>query len=753
MNMGKSRKLLMVTLTFVCTLGVMLAPSKVVKAGGATVTLEVSSGEDITAELKKAVNDTSNERVIIPSGSYTLGRCEITRSNVTIVARGATLKVRSDSAPRMIFTNTGSLTGIAVEGGTWNNTGSTGAAIRFCHSGTARHSGCTINGGNGNAVELYNSKELTLKKITIKGASRGLDIDNVKKMTADTVKASKCSNEGIRLDGVKAFVLKNSNFSDNKKYGIRILNNSYNATDTGVISSTTASSNGINGVHFEKVSGLQFDNVKINNNKNYGIAYYGYSTSNGANLICNSCEIKSNTSTGIRIDSKGYTTKVTLNNCTVSNNGSNGVDVTGKKCKAVVSGGSYKSNGPAKVKKSSHSTEGAGIDIINGATATVKKAVIQNNKSCGISIFASNSCPSDIENVTITDCKIINNLRHGIAAECAFKTSNGKRIATTNRKIKKMKIENNTISQNKNHGIMLMVNCTVSSLKGNSIKNNNQSGLYLTKSVVTKSQNNTISANKLYGANVTYSSKIAMNGDKITSNKNAGVYSYSSNMSLTSCTISKNGKFGIKASAGTLKANKCIVVKNKSAGIRTENKVNASITKNTISSNVEGISIQKNTKAKNVDGNIVKGNGNRGIYCDSSTISSMRQNTITGHKTRGICISKNSKAHKVENNILSNPVSSKELVVDGGAKSNVPDTVMSVQFTAKKGTKKITGTATANMTVKVEVKNGSKVTKYSGKVKFNQTFSVKVKSLKSGSKIRVYTIDKAGNTYYNKITL
>ena len=106
-----------------------------------------------------------------------------------------------------------------------------------------------------------------------------------------------------------------------------------------------------------------------------------------------------------------------------------------------------------------------------------------------------------------------------------------------------------------------------------------------------------------------------------------------------------------------------------------------------------------------------------------------------------------------ENNILSNPVSSKELVVDGGAKSNVPDTVMSVQFTAKKGTKKITGTATANMTVKVEVKNGSKVTKYSGKVKFNQTFSVKVKSLKSGSKIRVYTIDKAGNTYYNKITL
>ena len=116
--MGKSRKLLMVTLTFVCTLGVMLAPSKVVKAGGATVTLEVSSGEDITAELKKAVNDTSNERVIIPSGSYTLGRCEITRSNVTIEAKGATLNVREASAPRMFFTSEGSLTGITVDGGT-----------------------------------------------------------------------------------------------------------------------------------------------------------------------------------------------------------------------------------------------------------------------------------------------------------------------------------------------------------------------------------------------------------------------------------------------------------------------------------------------------------------------------------------------------------------------------------------------------------------------------------------------------------
>lgn len=746
--MGKSRKLLMVTLTFVCALGVMLAPSKVVKAGGATVTLEVSSGEDITAELKKAVNDTSNERVIIPSGSYTLGRCEIIRSNVTIEAKGATLNVREASAPRMLFTSEGSLTGITVDGGTWNNTGSTGAAIRFCHSGTASIKNAKIIGSVGSAIELFNSKQVILNNVSVTGANRGFDFENIKDVNVNKIKATKCSGEGIRLEGVRKFLVNNSESSNNGKNGIRVIRYAYGTDNTAYIKNSIVNSNGINGICLEMTGGVTLENTVVKSNKNYGMVLYGSNVAEQIAVTANDCSIQSNKKDGVRIASENCKTVGLLNNCNCSYNGENGVIVTGKNGKAVIAGGNYCNNGPTNLTESTHDTKGAGIDIIEGATAEINHANISNNKSCGVSVFLSKNSQTDCANISIIGCTIKNNFRHGIAAECQYKKENGTKKALGKKVITNMIIRKCNISSNKYHGIMLMVNTTAKSVANNTITGNAQNGIYLSQSTIIKSEGNKVNNNKLYGYNLA-DSKATLNKETVQANKKNGIYEVKSTVSISNSNIKKNMLFGIKGEMGTLKVSKCMISNNRSAGIRGENKVKLTLTENTVASNNEGISIQKKASAMKVDNNVIKNNKNRGILVDASTVKSMQKNKVTGHKTRGIYITNKAVVTGLKNNSLCNQTSAKEIKVDNGAKcKKIAAEVYPCVYTLKKNSKTIQGTTNPNTKIKATIKHGSQTSEYSTKTNIYGAFKMKIKKLKTKSNVKIYYIDKNGNCIY-----
>jgi parallel beta-helix repeat protein len=278
--------------------------------------------------------------------------------------------------------------------------------------------------------------------------------------------------------------------------------------------------------------------------------------------------------------------------------------------------------------------------VANGAI----NAVNTSNNNTGIYLW-------DTDNNTISDNISNNNLNSGIVLDGDNCVNTGNTFS------------NNTTSSNAQFGIMLWLDCPISTLTGNTGNYNGNSGISLSSGsgdsilagntagynpngIHVKSSNNTIGTNTLtYNTNVglwlessignTISNNVASN------NQTAGIWlTTSGTNSLTSNTCDSNTGTGMVLDNGsnsnTLTTN--TTNENSNLGMAVQNASNSNtVTGHTANNNSNGIQTTNSTGNEIKSGTFAN-NQNNGLWVESSSGNTIKDNNVTGSYNAGIFI-------------------------------------------------------------------------------------------------------------------
>jgi hypothetical protein len=132
------------------------------QSSGSDVTLNVKSGDDISAAMRDALKTGSD--IVIPSGSYRSDKIRLDGcSDITITAKGATITATSSADGSAILDFTGVGKNVTVDGGTWDGKGTSDYVIRFTDTNTSGVSvkNATVQNAKKHNAVIRNSTGLT----------------------------------------------------------------------------------------------------------------------------------------------------------------------------------------------------------------------------------------------------------------------------------------------------------------------------------------------------------------------------------------------------------------------------------------------------------------------------------------------------------------------------------------------------------------------------------------------------------------
>jgi parallel beta-helix repeat protein len=164
-------------------------------------------------------------------------------------------------------------------------------------------------------------------------------------------------------------------------------------------------------------------------------------------------------------------------------------------------------------------------------------------------------------------------------------------------------------------GVML-VYTNQSTITGNTITNNGNSGIQVYKSADNSITENTI-ANNGYGIYLWYSSNNAISGNTLTANSQNGIYLFNSSqttINANNVTLNTQGMYVYSQSANnSIEQN--TITKNSEQGVMVSWSSNNVISKNDIERNGNGIFVEESSNNK-IIGNVVKENSEWGIQLE-----------------------------------------------------------------------------------------------------------------------------------------
>ncbi len=527
-------------------------------AKASEIKLSVKSGSDISVKLKEAIKEAEGNSgtttITIPSGSYRLGEQIRLKSNINIVATGATITASGSIDSMVRAGETDRIKNASIEGGTWNCNKKTKFGFVFGAAKNITVKDCKVMNSNGHGLRVA-------------GKSSGVSVDGCT--------FSGCGQSGIYVDASAVSSISKTVISGNKTTGITV-------TGGSTLSSLTS--------------------TKIHSNESHGLA--SYKKSKVSNV--SGCTIEANKEHGITVSEAALEMNDSKGDNTVKDNNWNGVSITGKTSKVTIKGGNFSHNG-RKPKVSSEGESGHGVGVFSGASLELTDATMENNSVCGVSPFGAGT------SATIQNCVIQNNGRHGIGGRKSvtlrikgnlIKNNKNHGIMVNDRCDAKY-IENNTISGSQQCGISVGVN-SKAMIKNNKILKSKQQGIYVYEKSQATISGGSIQTSKDCGI-VTYeNANVTIKKVTISKCSNYGMNIKGGKANIQSCNVNNNKNSGIQVKLGAksvvLSNNK--INKNGNYGIYCNGSAISKLQKNTVTNhNKYGIVLYDNTTCNGIKNN------------------------------------------------------------------------------------------------------------------------------------------------------
>ena len=508
-----------------------------VLAGGST-TLSVKSGQNITAQLKKAVK--KYDTIRIPGGTYEISGNVALDNKTVIQPKSGSVVLRQTRSGKSIFTANGAKR-LTIKGITLDGQGRSGALlsikrassvsisnVRFANSrkqglyldrGAATISNCSFVNNASTALYATGSGKLVLRNSEISGGKEGIHLNSKRQAQISGVQVTDVSQTGLLVRG-SAKVLKatNSSFLRSGVRGVYIQSKS-----SANLQNCTVSGCGTEGINVNKGTAALTNCLITGNGRQqqtalYNSIGYGVHILNGAKVTMRGGKVNSNLGYGVlcgngTLDVQGSGQSY----AEFMYNAWSGLSFSGRKTSITMNYARCSENG-YDPKGNSEGQNGHGLGVTDGAKGTVRNSIFDHNGVCGISLFGTGAV------LDISGCTANNNGRHGIG---------GRRSVT-------LTASNMTLNGNAWHGIMLLDNST-GSMNNITANNNTKFGLDIgqtTKPVTVNScrtdgnndgvyiysarnvqvRNTSASGNLRYGLYVAKDASAALSGNNFSSN-------------------------------------------------------------------------------------------------------------------------------------------------------------------------------------------------------------------------------------------
>lgn len=527
--MGKG----LLLLSLVTVLGM---PSTVL-AGG-TTTLSVKSGQNITAQLKKAVK--KYDTIRIPGGTYQISGSVALDNKTVIQPKSGSVVLRQTSGGKSIFTANGAKK-LTVKNITLDGQGKSGALlsvkrassvtisnVQFINSrgqglyldrGAASVTNCSFSNNKSTAVYATGSGKLTMKNSQISGGKEGIYLNSKRQAELSGVQVADVSQTGLRVRGsAKVTKAVNSSFLRSGVRGIYVESKS-----SVNLQNCTLSGCGTEGLNVNKGTAtlsncLITGNGRYQQTSLYNSIGYGIHILNGGKVTMRGGKVNSNLGYGVlcgngTMDVQGSGQSY----AEFMYNAWSGLSFSCRKTKITMNYARCSENGHDP-KGNSEGQNGHGLGVTDGANGKVRNSIFDSNGVCGISLFGTGSV------LDISGCTANNNGRHGIG---------GRRGVT-------LTASNMTLNNNVQHGIMLLDNSTgrIDGITANYNKkfgldigqttkpvtvtgcrtDGNNDGVYIYSARNVQVRNTSASANLRYGLYVAKDASAALSGNKFSSN-------------------------------------------------------------------------------------------------------------------------------------------------------------------------------------------------------------------------------------------
>lgn len=214
-------------------------------------------------------------------------------------------------------------------------------------------------------------------------------------------------------------------------------------------------------------------------------------------------------------------------------------------------------------------------------------------------------------------------------------------------------ISGNHITANSNTG-MVILNSLNTSVTGNTFETNND-GITLGYSSHTSLTGNDITANTWYGVWLGHSINTSISGNNLTANAyGIGLADFANHTRVSDNTITNSSLYGITLSdAFHTRLSSNTLTNNSNAGISLSASSNNSIIGNTITGTVRGIEVAGSSNYNNVSGNTFTGNA-YGIWHYGSLNNRISDNTIMASSIEGIHLAYSFDNRIYHNNFIDN---------------------------------------------------------------------------------------------------
>lgn len=515
----------------VLSLAAVLSMPSTVLAGGST-TLSVRSGQNITAQLKKAVKKYNTIR--IPGGTYQVSG-NIALDNKTVIQpAGGTVVLQQTRSGKSIFTASGAKK-LTVKNITLDGQGRSGAllsikrassatisGVRFVNSrnqglyvdkGNATVTNCSFTNNANTGLYTKGSGKVTVRNCEIGGGKDGIAVLDKKQAVLENVQVTDTTGTGLWVKG-KAKVTKavSSSFLRSGVRGVYVEKNS-NVN----LQNCTLSGCGTEGINVKGAATLTNCLITGNGRQQQTALYnsigYGVHILNGAKVTMRGGKVNSNLGYGVLCGNGTLDVQGTAGSyAEFMYNAWSGLSFSGRKTSITMNYARCSENG-YDPKGNSEGQNGHGLGVTDGARGVVRNSIFDQNGVCGISLFGTGAV------LDIANCTANNNGRHGIG---------GRRSVT-------LTASNMTLNGNVQHGIMLLDNSTGTM------------------------ENITANDNKKFGLDIGLTTKPVVVNSCHTDGNNDGVYIYSArNVQVRNTSASRNIRYGLyvaKDAAAALSGN------------------------------------------------------------------------------------------------------------------------------------------------------------------------------------------------------
>ncbi len=677
--------------------------AKTVDASGYTV-ITITAEEIAESTTYRVIQTALNEArelatasnpylIVVEEGTYTLGTRLHIYSNTYLSLEGVTLR-RKTSGNMIIIGDTDDTNAgyyyenITIDGGTWDNNGSTSGIFRAAHAANVVVKGCAFqNVVNAHFIEMAGVRDFSVTNCSFTN------------QTLDGTSSAK-SYEAIQLDvlessyhftGYLSEALANEN--------IVIDHCTFTNVNRGVGSHTAVLNCPADGVTITNCTFLGCTSAAIQGRNWINCTITGNTITNSPKGIClysvrqGGLYLAENLSVGNGVSS-AYQTPLANQNIVIKNNtiiGSGSSNDTSVETGIALIG--FDSAYPESTGDGIHSDtlpEGnyylSGVTVANNEITTVGRGIFLKNVRqvtvTGNSITYSGDSSADYDGIyliqntavsTLTGNQVKGAFCHGILLEVSSTVTgsfSGNTVSASKNdgicvsdSSSVPAISGNTISQTGGDGIRVEGSGTsVTTISGNTIESAGARGIAVTaKSTVSKIKSNTIQRAGSNGIAVTGSSTVTtINGNSISSPGQSGIYLSSSASASTigSNTIQNPAANGIQltggASVSAISGNTVKTTGTNGIRITGSAKV-SSIRSNTVkSAGTNGIYVSASGKAGTITDNTVQSAGKLGIGVDGATATTITGNTLTSCAGDSLVVRNGGKVTTITDNTVKN---------------------------------------------------------------------------------------------------